>query len=57
MVFHGADINGTNAQGKTALDLAIKNNNEVVKKALENLMDNNSKQKEPIQKIQHLSHY
>ena len=38
LVFHGADVKRTNSQGKTALDLAIENNNEVAKEALENLM-------------------
>ena len=42
LVFHGADVKRTNFQGKTALDLAIMNNNKVARKALEVLMDNNS---------------
>ena len=35
LVFHGADVKRVNAQGKTALDLAIQNNNEVAQEALE----------------------
>lgn len=38
LVFHGADIKRTNSQEKTALDLAILKNNNVAKKALENLI-------------------
>lgn len=42
LVFHGADLKRTNILGKTALDLAIDNENTVAKDALEKLIADKS---------------